>query len=252
MQALDQDFPPEGSEDCTLDPFFHGKLMVKQYRTGYRFSIDSVLLAGFIEPNGGLRAADLGAGCGIISLLLAHTHPDMKIYAVEIQKELVGIAVGNVQKNNMELRIEMVQEDIKTLNLKKLGGPVDLVVCNPPYRKVESGKINHNHQKAAARHEIHATLEDFIKASRRVLKVSGRLFMIYPAERSVDLICGMRESGLEPKRIQWVHSRLNSPAKLIMVEAIKGGGPEVRVQKPLAIYGEDGSYTPELQKMMNG
>jgi tRNA1Val (adenine37-N6)-methyltransferase len=252
MQEYDRHCRAETQGEYTADAFFNGKLLVRQSLAGYRFSIDAVLLAGFIEPGNGCRVADLGTGCGIISLLMAYRNQNLKIYGLEIQKELADIAISNVEKNNMRGRIEILQGDIKTLDLKKMGGPVDLVVCNPPYRKMDSGKLNPDLQKAGARHEIHGTLEDFIQASSRFLELSGRLFMVYPAERSVDLICTLRQAGMEPKRIQWVHSKAESPAKLILVEAVKGGGPEVRVQKPLTLYQADGSYTHEVQKWMAG
>jgi tRNA1Val (adenine37-N6)-methyltransferase len=247
-----QDSLAESRGEYTADAFFDGKLLVRQPLTGYRFSIDAVLLAGFVKPGHGCRVADLGSGCGIISLLLAYRHQSLKIYGLEIQKELAEIAMSNVENNNMNGRIEILQADIKTLGVKKMGGPVDLVVCNPPYRKVDSGKRNPDLQKAVARHEIHGVLDDFIQASRRFLQVSGRLFMVYPAQRSMDLICTLRQDGMEPKRIQWVHSNGDSPAKLILVEAVKGGGPEVRVHKPLILYQSDGSYTQEVQNMMAG
>jgi tRNA1Val (adenine37-N6)-methyltransferase len=238
--------------EFTMDHFLNGKIKVKQGRKGYRFSVDAVILAGFMEPRNGMRAADLGTGCGIIPLLMAHGHKNMELYGIEIQKDLAEIALENVRNNGLDQQITILQEDIKTLNENRLGGPLDLVVSNPPYRRVRGGKLNPHHQKAGARHEIHGTLEDFISASRRLLKESGRLSMIYLAERAVDLMCGMRDSGVEPKKIRWVHSHFGSPAKLVLVEGMKGGGTGVEILKPLYLYNQDGSYNPEVQGMMTG
>jgi len=138
----------------TTDTFFDGKIQVMQSQAGYRFSIDSVLLAFHAGPRPGDKVLDLGAGCGIISLIMAVRAPDIRIFAIEVQTELAGLAEANVNQNQLEDRIEVIRMDMRLLKPEMTDGPADLIVCNPPYRRPGSGRINPAEQRAVARHEI--------------------------------------------------------------------------------------------------
>ncbi|MBW2569421.1 MAG: tRNA1(Val) (adenine(37)-N6)-methyltransferase [Deltaproteobacteria bacterium] len=236
----------------TTDTFYNGRIQVKQNKSGYRFSIDAVLLASHACPREDDKVLDLGTGCGIIPLMLAYRNPKIKIYGVELQKALAEIAVINIKDNNMEDRVTILCLDIKDLKQDMVSGPVDLVVCNPPYRKVKSGRMNPDEQRAVARHEIKVTLYDVIETSCRMLHTSGKFITIYPAERLVDIISQMRSAGIEPKFFRMVYSKREAEAKLILLEGVKGGRPGIKIGPPLIIYHKDGSYTDELEKMMEG
>ena len=233
----------------TTDTFFNGRIRVKQHQNGYRFSLDSVLLAYQAAPRSGDIVLDLGTGCGIIALIMAYRHPGITVYAVEVQEELVQLANFNVKDNHFENRITVVDADLKTIKPDMTSGPVDLVVCNPPYRRAGSGRINPDHQRAVARHEIKANLQDIIVAANRVLKTAGRFATIYPAERTADILCQMRTDKIEPKLIRAIHSAHRSEAKLILVEGIKDGNPGLIIGPPLIVYDENGEYSDEVQQM---
>jgi tRNA1Val (adenine37-N6)-methyltransferase len=236
-------------EDFTTDTFFNGRIRVKQYRYGYRFSIDAVLLAYHARLRYGDRVVDLGTGCCIIPLILVYRYPGIKVYGVEIQEELAHLAAFNVQDNRMDNRISVLCEDLKTLNPEITSGPVDVVVSNPPYRRAQSGRVNPDQQRAIARHEIKVTLYDIVETSRRLLHTAGRFITIYPAERTTDILMQMRSTRIEPKFLRMIHSRPSTDAKLVLVEGIKGGQPGTKIAPPLTIYQEDGSYTDEVKKM---
>jgi len=238
--------------ELTTDTLFDGRLMIRQRRHGYRFSIDAVLLAHHVRPRSGETLLDMGTGSGVIPLILAYRWPDIRVYGMEIQPELYGLAVDNVRKNNLEHRITIVPHDLREPVPETLPCPFDRVVCNPPYRKARSGKVNPEPERAVARHEISATIADVLQATRRTLKIGGRFVTIYPAERSVDLLHAMRSGGIEPKRLRPVHSRTASEAKLILVEGIYGSRPGTIIEAPLVIYGDDGEYTAEVQEMFAG
>ncbi|MCJ7617433.1 MAG: methyltransferase, partial [Desulfobacterales bacterium] len=191
----------------------------------------------------------LGTGCGIIPLIMAYRNPELTVYGIEVQKELADIATINVRSNNMENQISIFCRDMKELNYNMISGPVDMVVSNPPYRKISSGRMNPDQQRAVARHEIKATLFDVIETARRMLRTSGRFVTIYSSERLTDIITQMRSFDIEPKFIRSIHSNKNSDAKLILVEGIKGGRPGVTIASPLIIYHEDSSYTDEVTQM---
>jgi tRNA1Val (adenine37-N6)-methyltransferase len=233
----------------TTDTFFNGRIQVKQDRGGYRFSIDAILLASQAAPRSEDKVVDLGTGCGIISLILAYRHPGSTIYAVEVQDELARLADANVKDNQLQDRISVLATDMKSLMPEMTAGPVDLVVCNPPYRRPNSGRINPNQQRAIARHELKADLQDVIACTRLILKTAGRFLTIYTAERTADILCQMRTDGLEPKYIRTIHSDAHSEAKLVLVEATKGGKPGLKIAPPLILYQENGDYTDEVQRM---
>jgi tRNA1Val (adenine37-N6)-methyltransferase len=234
----------------TTDTFFDGALSVMQSRAGYRFSIDAILLASALQPKAGQTVVDLGTGCGIIPLILSFRHPDIRLYGVEMQSDLVELARANVAQNRMTDRIHVVPADVRQLKAGHVDGPVDFVVCNPPYHRAQSGRLNPNLQRAIARHEIHLNLEQLLLSVRRVLRTGGRFATIYPAERIVDLFSAMRGAGIEPKQMRAIHSRCPEGAKLILAQGVMRGNPGLTVDPPLVIYTADGNYTNEVQQMM--
>ncbi|MGD2030358.1 MAG: methyltransferase [Desulfobacterales bacterium] len=233
----------------TTDSLFNNSIRVKQHQSGYRFSMDALVLAQHAMPGPDDTVLDLGTGCGIIPLILAYCHPKIKIHAVEVQTELADIAAHNIAENGMENRIDIHCMDLKKLKPDMISGPVDLVVTNPPFRKLESGRINPDQQRAVAKHEIKATLLDVVETARRMLRASGRFVIIYPAERLSDIIIQMRSSGIEPKYIRMIHSYRQMTAKRIVVEGKKGSGHGITIGPPLIIYRKDGSYSDEARAM---
>jgi tRNA1Val (adenine37-N6)-methyltransferase len=235
----------------TEDTFFNGRIKVFQDREGYRFSIDAVLLAAFSAPGAEDRIVDLGTGCGIIPLILGHRHPALNITGIEVQPELATLAAQNVEANGLKGRIAIIRADMRLLSIQDIGEPMDLVISNPPYRKGRSGKINPHPQRAVARHEILATLQDVAGAAARLLGIGGRFTIVYPAERITDLLINLRSAGIEPKQIQMVQAKSHGPARLVLVSGIKGGRPGATVHEPIVIYQPDGTYTDRVQAMFD-
>lgn len=234
----------------TVDSLFQGRIKVIQKKRGYRFSVDAAILAHHVSLRPIDVAVDLGTGCGVIPLILSLRTAAAHIYGIEIQEELAELASKNVQLNGMESNITVVHGDIKDFMAFLTPGTVDVVFSNPPYRKLHSGRINPEAERAVARHEIKASLSDVLSAAEGLLKPSGRFVVIYPAERAVDLLSQMRAFQLEAKRLRWVHSRQNSGAKLVVVEGIKHGNPGLKVDAPLVIYRPNGEYTNEMKEML--
>jgi tRNA1Val (adenine37-N6)-methyltransferase len=234
----------------TEDAFFQGKIQIRQRPNGYRFSIDAVLLASAVCPKAAQTLVDLGTGCGIIPLILGFRYTDIRIHAVEIQTELAELASFNVRRNGMQDRVDVIRDDLRTLNAERFGGPVDWVVSNPPYRRPNSGRINPDNQRALARHEINVNMTELIDAARRLLHAGGQFMTIYPAERLVELLTRMQSGGIAPKWLRTVHSQSGGQAKLALVKGVKGGRNGLVVEAPLVIYSEDGTYGPEVEQMM--
>ena len=233
----------------TTDTFFNGKLYVTQDAAGYRFSIDAILLASQTGVRPGERVLDLGTGCGIIPLIMAYRNPDIQIYGIEIQNELAELAAVNVNKNNMQDRIHLICRDMRKMKPDMIGGPVDVIVCNPPYRKPSTGRLNPDPQRAVARHEIRVHMNEVLQTVRGLLRTGGRFVAIYTAERTVELLSQMRQYGIEPKFLRLIHSQADVDAKLLLVSGIKGARPGVKIGPPLIIYKPDGQYSDEVEKM---
>jgi tRNA1Val (adenine37-N6)-methyltransferase len=233
----------------TLDSIFKGRLKIIQPKQGYRFSIDAVLLAGLTAVRPQDRVVDLGTGCGIVPLLLASQQSVKHITGIEIQEPLVSAAKRNVLLNGFEDLISIVQADLRGVEATKAGGLMDLVVCNPPYGKLRSGRLNPNSGKAIARHELLVTLADVVQTAAQLLHQKGRFAIIYPARRLANLVLEVIAGGFAPKRLTLIHSNLEGEARLAHLESVKGGGEELQVSKPFAIYGRDGNYTEEMKAM---
>lgn len=222
--------------DETLDEFLDGRLRLIQSGRGYRFSIDAILLARFVTIRPGDVIVDLGAGSGIISLLLLLEKPVGYVIAVEIQRNLADQAVRNASLNGVMDRMGVLLADLRQMPLRK--AITDVVVCNPPFRRPGSGRVNPDLQRAIARHEIMASLRDILGAASSVLKPKGRLAVIYPAGRLADLFVRMRAFDFEPKRMQVIYPSMEEESKLVLVEGARGGKGGVKVLSPLIGQGD--------------
>jgi len=240
--------PCNESEEA-LDTLFGGRLKVLQKKQGYRFSIDAPLLAHFAEPDPDDRIIDLGTGCGIVPLILFFRKKSKKITGVEVQPSLADLAHRNAVLNRCSSRFQVWQDDLRKLDQRVKRESFDLVLTNPPYRRVGSGRVNPHTEKAIARHEIQATLEEVLQATHYLLKDKGRLVMIYPASRVADLMRGLSKYHLEPKRLQFVHSHENDEARLVLVEAHKEGHAQVKILPPFYLFESSGDYTPAARKL---
>jgi tRNA1Val (adenine37-N6)-methyltransferase len=223
------------SSDETLDTFFSGDLHILQKKRGYRFSIDAVLLSQFITLRKEEKVIDMGTGCGILPLLLSQTTKAHFFVGVEIQKGLAECAKKNVILNHLGDRISILHQDFRELKATFPSGSFDVVISNPPYRQYRTGRVNPSIEKAVARHEIKGTLGDLIHMASYLLPNKGRCYLIFPALRTVDLLMALRGEKLEPKRLQFVHPRLEEGAKLILIESIKASGVELKIMEPLVL-----------------
>ncbi len=222
--------------DEILDEFLDGRLRLIQSARGYRFSIDAVLLSQFVTIKPRDVVVDLGAGCGIISLILLLEKPVGYVIALEIQKHLVDQAVRNAALNGFMDRMGVLLGDLRQVPLGR--SIADVVVCNPPYRRPGSGRVNPDFERAIARHEIMASLNDILSAANSVLKPKGRVAVIYPAGRLVDLIVRMRAFDFEPKRMQVVYPSMEEESKLVLVEGSRAGKGGVKILPPLIDQGD--------------
>ena len=220
----------------TVDAFMNGRLRLIQSATGYRFSVDSLLLSRFVSTRRGDWVVDLGAGCGIIGLMLLLTRPIERVLCLEIQAALADQAFRNAALNGFESKMSVILCDIRHPPL--CPSIADVVVCNPPYRPAQSGRINPDPERAVARHEILASLNDILGAAVRLMKPKGRIAMVYPAVRLIELAVKLRSFGLEPKRLRVLYPDLLAEAKLVFIEASSGGRAGLKILPPLTGQGD--------------
>ncbi len=237
-------------DTMTDDTLFQGSLRCRQSRNGYRFSVDAVLVAHFCTPKPGAQVLDLGCGCGVIGLILAHRHPQLSVCGLELQEPLAALAQENSIHNGFANRFGIVRGDVCDLSELLPPESFDLVICNPPYRKKDSGRINLEDQAACARHELTATIDDFVHAGAFCVKNRGRVVFVYPATRCNPLLAALQRNRLTLKRLQPVYSYPGTAsARLVLVEAVKNGGEQCEILAPFYIYErKNGEYTPAMHQ----
>ena len=229
------------------------ELEIIQDNRFFKFGTDSVLLANFVELRKGDRVIDLGTGSGVIPLLLAYKNQNVHLTGVEIQKKAAELARRNVSFNNLEAKINIMNEDLCNLDRFFAAGSFEAVVSNPPYLPLEGSKIKENDYVAAARHEIHATLEDVVSEAARLLKYGGHFFLVHRAERLTEVIETLSEYNCQAKEMRLVQPRKNKEANIFLLKAKKGSNPGLRVKPTLIIYQENSSeYTAELKEIYGG
>ncbi len=237
----------ELKSDETLDSIKDIRLF--QAKDGYRFSVDALLLENFISAKRLTKGVELGAGSGIISVLLARRRKDVVLTAVEIQKSLVRCAKKNEELSKLSDRIEILQEDIKDLKKHFPANKFDFVFSNPPFRRTKTGLLSADEERAVARHEIKITLQDLIIAASYLLKNTGKFYLIYHPFRLIELINMLHNARLEPKRMRFVYSRIGEEAKMVLIETVKGSGAWLTIEPPFYIYEKGSDYAPGMKKV---
>ncbi len=235
-----------------LDKLENSSLVVLQKPEYFCFGMDAVLLAQLTNLKAGDFICEFGTGSGVIPLILTNRRSDVKVIALEIQKEMSDMALRSVFLNGVQHRISVLEADFCRTSTLLGTGVFQLVVCNPPYRSLNRGLINPVQQKAMSRHEISGSLEEWVREAARILKPKGRLAIVYRPQRLAELIMVLKENRLEPKRMIFIQSKKNRAPNLVFIESVKGANPELIVERPLIIYQQSGEYTEELINLYQG
>ena len=234
-----------------LDDVLGYDLKIYQNSSYFSFSLDSIILANYANIR--LRdknIVDFCTGNGVIPLIVSKRTKN-NIVGVEIQEKLAELATKSVEYNKLTDRITIVNEDVNEFSSRHLN-EFDLVLCNPPYFKVEDkSSFNESYEKMIARHEITFNLEDLCKCCKKVLKDNGNLYIVHRSDRLIDIIETLRKHNLEPKGIRFVYENVSKESTLVLVEAQKCGSVGLKVDSPIILYNLDGTETLEyslLQK----
>lgn len=226
----------------------YNNMKIIQRKDMFNFSLDTVLLANFCTITKDVKKiVDFGTNNAAIPLLLS-TRTDKKIIGIEIQLEAVDLAKKNVTLNNLDDQIDIVHADIN--EYVKTAEKVGLVVCNPPFFKVdEESNLNENIYLSIARHEIKINLEGIIKSAAKILDNRGKFAMVHRPDRMIEILNLMQKYDIEPKRIRFVYPKYGRESHVLLVEGIYKGKKGLKIEPPLYAHNEDGSYSNEVKKM---
>ena len=214
------------------------------------FGIDAILLAHFAKvSHAKQKILDIGTGTGVIPIVMHAIYGKGHFTGIDIQEEMIEMASRSVCLNEIQEDVMMKVMDIKEYKAYFSSGSFDMITCNPPYMKGHAGLKNEHPSKTIARHEVACTLEDIIEGAGYMLKYGGKLCMIHRPHRLVDIFMAMRQNKIEPKVMRMVYPKAGKAPTMVLVEGVKHGKPELRVQPPLFVYNEDGTYTDDINEI---
>ena len=234
-------------EKCVREEV-NDRLFLYSYKSGLSLGTDTLLLASFIRGNRKTRAAELGTGTGILSLLQAARGKAGSILACEIQEKYARLAERNAMENSFSDVITVRTGDLRTAFSTSETGMFDTVFTNPPYFPIDSGFRSQTDDNYIARHEVYGSIFDFAAAAGKLLRYGGHFYTVFPAERLADLMDACRRASLEPKRMTAVYPSPQEPQVLVLLEAYSHGKPGLRVTPPFFIY-TDKTHKEETPKM---
>jgi len=221
-------------------------LTLLQKRDGLTFGTDAYLLAAYLRPMHRARAADLGCGTGIISLLAQARGKFAHVTAVEIQDSFAELTERNVKLNGLEEKISVLHADATALRAEDMGGELDVVFSNPPYMRVDSGRRNVADEKYLARHEVCGGIGEFCAAAGRLLKHGGLFYVVWRPDRLSELWQGLIAARLEPKRMTMVQADTETAPSMVLIECKKGAAPSLIVTPSLILYRDGASVVPRV------
>ncbi|SCZ80689.1 tRNA1(Val) (adenine(37)-N6)-methyltransferase [Pseudobutyrivibrio xylanivorans] len=236
-------------DDERVDDLQINGYKIIQHPDKFCFGMDAVLLSSFAKVKEGEKALDLGTGTGILPILLEAKTDGEHFTGLEIQPESAEMANRSVLLNGLSDKIDIIEGDIKEAAQIFGKGTMNVVTSNPPYMTNHHGLKNPNDAKAIARHELLCSLEDVISQTSAVLKPMGRCYFVHRPFRLVEIITLMRQYKLEPKRMRLVYPFVDKDPNMVLIEGVKGGGPQLTVESPLIVYDAPGKYTDEIYEI---
>jgi tRNA1(Val) A37 N6-methylase TrmN6 len=233
--------------DETLDDLIVQGMRIIQKKEGFRFTLDAVLLAGFVTVKARDRIADLGTGTGIIPLLLSARDPSLTMCGIDIQADFVEMARRSATLNGLEDRVQLVCADLRDHSRLKACGCFQAATANPPYWIPGKGRISPNAARSMARHQLTASISEFIEAAAALLTYKGRLALIYRSQAMAEVLELLKAHGFQARRMRLIHNVIRKPAHLMLLEAHKGARPgALTAEPPLVVYESRNVYSQEI------
>jgi len=232
----------------TTDTFYHGKVIIKQLKKGYRFAVDSPILAAYL-PRSARPALEVGCGVGVVSLLALKQKKFPAVTGIEIQDALYRLAVDNGAANGLAGRFQVIHGDFNRIFAGISN--VQTIFCNPPFFKTGQGRLSPDETIRLARTELALTLSGLLRGCAAALAARGKLFLIFPFSRQEELVATARAHGLHPSRLRQVRPFAGSPPDRFLVQLQKTRA-KCRHEEPLVIFSGKGVYTSEMEMILAG
>ena len=210
------------------DLFDYKNRYIYQDKDGFKFSLDSILIAEYAHVKDNLKILDMCSGNAVIPLIISTKTKD-NIVAFEIQKEIAALAKKSVELNGLDEQIKVINDDVNNIAKYFNKEYFDIIVCNPPYFKNNSSIHNKEEIKAIARHEIKINLEQIFKISFDYLKNNGILYMSHRADRLDEIINIATKYNLNVKELILVQTK-NSDISMILVKCIKNSKNGIKIK----------------------
>ena len=231
-----------------IDDLQRGGCRLIQRSDLFSFGIDAVLLADFARVADGSTVLDLCCGGGIIPILMDARMESKTCHftGIEINPDCVDLARRSAAMNGQSDRIRFIEGDIRKAGTLAAPALFDAVTANPPYMIGGHGLTGPNYAKTIAKHEVLLNLSDVVKAASRALKLHGSFFLVHRPYRLADIFRELNACSLEPKRMRMVEPYAGREPNIVLIEAVKGGRPRLKVEPTLVVYEREGVYTKEL------
>lgn len=220
------------------DLYDYKNLKIFQYDVGFKFSLDSILLAEMVQfHKNDKKLLDLCTGNAVIPLVLS-TKTSIEIYGIELQKEIFILAKESVLYNNKQKQIQLIQDNVKEIGKYFPGNEFDIITCNPPYFRFHNKHfLNREYIKQIARHEVEITLEEIIKIVAKFLKDKGNFYLVHVCERLQEIMFLLEKYNLRVKDIYFVYPKKCEKSFLVLFRAIKRGNIGLKVHEPIYLDG---------------
>lgn len=227
-------------------------LKIVQNKDWFNFSLESVLLPNFVNYSSKKQnILDLCSGNAPIPLIMS-TKTSSRIIGIELQKEIFDLAKETIKINNLQNRIEIINDDVKNILNYFESDTFDIITCNPPYFKINDKTLkNENKIKAIARHEISIKFSNIAHISKILLKNNASLYLVHRTDRLVEIINILKENNLEPKTLRFIYPKIGKNSNMFLMEAKKNANSGIVILPPLITHNEDGSYTDEVLSMFS-
>ena len=236
--------PGERVDDLQLN-----NLHIIQSEDGFRFGMDAVILGDFARVRPHEHVIDMGTGTGILPILLSAQREDATFSALELQPQMADMATRSVALNGLSERIRVYAADMRDAAGLLGYQCAHMVVSNPPYGKQGSTLKNATNSVTLAKHEDDAGIDSWVQSCSAVLRNMGRLCMVFPAQRLLELTDAFRNHRIEPKRIRMVYAKVDRAPYLVLLEGMKNAKPGLLWMPPLVVYEADGRETAEIDRI---
>lgn len=212
------------------DLFDYKNRYIYQLEEGFKFSLDSLLLAEFVKITTSVKSIlDMCTGNAPIPLVLS-TKTKVPIIAFEIQSDIANLATDSIILNNLETRINIINDDV--LNIEKIfsGKYFDIITCNPPYFNSLEKVQNKNEYLTIARHEVKITLDNIFMIVSKCLSDNGNFYLVHRPERLDEIILLANKYKLFVKELQFITTGTEK-IKIVLIRCQKHAKYGIKVNE---------------------